>query len=158
MTTISVPVTFVGVIDVSVPDAAADNPELARMLAGKFAVCFALATADCNPDAPEEAAYDDFIEEGTSKFRECTSELEAWWDACECVGVGGGWSDGPPRGANEARLLQALKDLTMTTRTFRDVPVDDQMWTTLDDAALDQAFDLIGELDPNYINETSSDT
>ena len=72
---------------------------------------------------------------------------------CDAVVLGAIASQGK---ATEARLLQALKDLTMTARTFRNVPVDDQMWTTLDDAALDQAFALIGELDPNYINETTT--
>jgi len=40
-------------------------------------------------------------------------------------------------------LLAALKNLTVTARTFRNVPKAEQEWTTLDDEALEAAFAAI---------------
>jgi hypothetical protein len=40
-------------------------------------------------------------------------------------------------------LLAALKALTLTARTFRNVPQEEQMWTSIDEDALRQAFDTI---------------
>lgn len=42
-------------------------------------------------------------------------------------------------------LLDALAHLAVSARTFRDVPKDEQEWTPLDDAALDQAFAILAE-------------
>ena len=42
-----------------------------------------------------------------------------------------------------ADLLAALKALTATSRTFRNVPKDEQEWTSLDDEALDNAFAVL---------------
>ena len=42
-------------------------------------------------------------------------------------------------------LLAALKALTLTARTFRNVPQDDQMWTSIDEDALRSAFDAIAK-------------
>jgi hypothetical protein len=40
-------------------------------------------------------------------------------------------------------LLTALEALTITARTFRNVPKEDQDWTSCDDDALDAAFSAI---------------
>ena len=40
-------------------------------------------------------------------------------------------------------LLAALQDLTITARTFRNVPKENQDWTSYDDMALDNAFAII---------------
>ena len=40
-------------------------------------------------------------------------------------------------------LLAALQDLTITARTFRNVPKENQDWTSYDDMALDNAFAAI---------------
>jgi len=40
-------------------------------------------------------------------------------------------------------ILSALKATTSTYRTFRNVPLKEQEWTSLDDEALDGAFDAI---------------
>jgi len=45
--------------------------------------------------------------------------------------------------ANAHNLLDALRALSATARTFRNVPVDEQEWTPLDDEALDAAFAAI---------------
>lgn len=45
--------------------------------------------------------------------------------------------------ASAPTLLAALKAVTATYRTFRNVPRDEQEWTTLDDEALDAAFEAI---------------
>jgi hypothetical protein len=42
--------------------------------------------------------------------------------------------------ADFLRVAEALKHLASSARTFRDVPPEDQEWTPLDDAALDNAF------------------
>ncbi len=42
--------------------------------------------------------------------------------------------------ALNAELVAALKALTATARTFRNVPKDEQEWTSLDDEALEAAF------------------
>lgn len=40
-------------------------------------------------------------------------------------------------------LLAALEALTATARTFRNVPKDEQYWGSIDDEALDAAFEAI---------------
>lgn len=40
-------------------------------------------------------------------------------------------------------LVAALKGLAATARTFRNVPKEDQQWTSIDDDALDNAFAVI---------------
>ena len=45
------------------------------------------------------------------------------------------------------QLMTALRALTTTARTFRNVPVEDQQWTTLDDEALDAAFEALDAYD-----------
>ena len=45
----------------------------------------------------------------------------------------------------EPRLLVALQALAATARTFRNVPEQDQHWTSLDDDALEGAFAAIAE-------------
>ena len=40
-------------------------------------------------------------------------------------------------------MLAALQALTITARTFRNVPKENQDWTPYDDAALDNAFAAI---------------
>jgi hypothetical protein len=40
-------------------------------------------------------------------------------------------------------MLAALQALTITARTFRNVPKENQDWTPYDDAALDNAFAII---------------
>ena len=40
-------------------------------------------------------------------------------------------------------MLAALQALTITARTFRNVPKEEQEWTPYDDAALDNAFAII---------------
>lgn len=47
--------------------------------------------------------------------------------------------------ADRDRLRAALADLAATARTFRNVPQDQQQWTSLDDAALDQAFAALAQ-------------
>lgn len=42
-------------------------------------------------------------------------------------------------------LLAALRALTATARTFRNVPQDEQEWTPLDDEALDASFAAIAK-------------
>ena len=42
-------------------------------------------------------------------------------------------------------LFKALKALVSTARTFRDVPKDEQEWTSIDDDALEAAFDAIAK-------------
>ena len=42
-------------------------------------------------------------------------------------------------------LLAALEALTSTARTFRNVPLDEQQWTSLDDDALNSAFAAIAK-------------
>lgn len=42
-------------------------------------------------------------------------------------------------------LLKALKALISTARTFRNVPKDEQEWTSIDDDALEAAFDAIAK-------------
>ena len=44
-----------------------------------------------------------------------------------------------------ADLLAALEGLAATARTFRNVPKDEQEWTSIDDDALDNAFDAIAK-------------
>ena len=43
-------------------------------------------------------------------------------------------------------LVKALNDLAISTRSFRNVPVDEQMWTSYDEEALNQAFKLLEEI------------
>ena len=45
----------------------------------------------------------------------------------------------------EQKLYEALKFLTCTARTFRNVPKDEQEWTPVDDEALDNAFKVLIE-------------
>lgn len=45
-------------------------------------------------------------------------------------------------------MLAALKALASTARTFRNVPKDEQEWTSLDDDALAAAFDAIAKACP----------
>jgi len=40
-------------------------------------------------------------------------------------------------------MLAALQALTITARTFRNVPKEEQEWTPYDDAALDNAYAII---------------
>lgn len=42
-------------------------------------------------------------------------------------------------------LLKALKALVSTARTFRNVPKDEQEWTSIDDDALEAAFYAIAK-------------
>ena len=42
-------------------------------------------------------------------------------------------------------LLAVLQDLTITARTFRNVPKEDQYWTICDDDSLDAAFAAIAK-------------
>jgi hypothetical protein len=83
MKRIDVPVRFTGTVTVLVPDhlSAAD----ARLLAKKLALARILATTD-NPDAPEDDACGDYIEECSAK---ATAEQD--WDLCDVQGVGGKW-------------------------------------------------------------------
>lgn len=46
-------------------------------------------------------------------------------------------------------LLEALKALTCTARTFRDVPKEEREWTSLDDEAIDAAFAAIAKAEEN---------
>jgi len=46
-------------------------------------------------------------------------------------------------------LLTALRDLTATARTFRNVPKREQEWTPIDDTALEQAFTAIEKAEGN---------
>jgi hypothetical protein len=45
----------------------------------------------------------------------------------------------------EKKLYEALRALAITARTFRNVPKDEQEWLDTDDAALDQAFQMLTE-------------
>ena len=45
----------------------------------------------------------------------------------------------------EGKLYEALKSLTATARTFRNVPKEDQEWTPVADEALDHAFAILAE-------------
>ena len=45
--------------------------------------------------------------------------------------------------ASAPDLLAALKAITCTYRTFRNVPKDEQEWTSTDDEALDNAFAVL---------------
>lgn len=42
-------------------------------------------------------------------------------------------------------LLEALKALSCTARTFRNVPQEKQCWTPIDDEALEAAFNAISK-------------
>ena len=42
-------------------------------------------------------------------------------------------------------LLTALRNVTATYRTFRNVPIDEQEWTPMDDEAIDAAFEAIAK-------------
>ena len=53
------------------------------------------------------------------------------------------WAEGDHLRTINAELLAALKALTATSRTFRNVPKDEQEWTSLDDEALDNAFAVL---------------
>lgn len=85
MKRISVPVRFAGTVNILVP--AHLSPADARLLAGKLALARILATTD-NPDAPEDAACGDYIEECSSSAQ-ATAEKD--WDRCEVQGIGGRW-------------------------------------------------------------------
>lgn len=56
----------------------------------------------------------------------------------------------------EKKLFEALKALASAARTFRDVPKNKQMWTTYDDEALENAFDVIEEFERSGQSETPS--
>lgn len=43
------------------------------------------------------------------------------------------------------KLRSALKNLAFTARTFRNVPKEEQEWTIIDEDALDDAFEALGE-------------
>ena len=44
-------------------------------------------------------------------------------------------------------MLDVLKSLTATARTFRNVPKDKQEWTPIDDENLDAAFALLAKIE-----------
>lgn len=44
-------------------------------------------------------------------------------------------------------LVVALKNMTASARTFRNVPQEEQAWTQFDDDALDAAFALLSKLE-----------
>jgi len=86
MKRLSVAVRFAGTVTILVPDHL--SPADARLLANKLALARILATTD-NPDAPEDAACGDYIEE-CSVSAQATAEED--WDRCEVQGVGGKWT------------------------------------------------------------------
>lgn len=86
MKRMSVPVRFDGTVTILVPDHL--SPADARLLANKLALARILATTD-NPDAPEDAACGDYIED-CSASAQATAEED--WDSCEVQGVGGKWT------------------------------------------------------------------
>jgi len=47
--------------------------------------------------------------------------------------------------ASNAQLLAALKTIISTYRTFRNVPVEEQQWTSLDEEALQAGFAAIAQ-------------
>lgn len=81
----NVPVQFVGTVTVLVPDHLSST--YARLLSNKLALATILATTD-NPDAPEDDACGDYIEE-CSASAQATAEEDR--DCCEVQGVGGKW-------------------------------------------------------------------
>jgi hypothetical protein len=82
MKTRTVRVKFEGEVEVQLPDHMPDND--ASILAEKLALARILATTD-NPDAPEDAACDEYLQEGS------VHASEADWDETNIVGVNGSW-------------------------------------------------------------------
>ena len=58
----------------------------------------------------------------------------------------------------EKKLYEVLKALTITARTFRNVPKDEQEWLDTDDAALDQAFQILTEYEVRVTANRSTDS
>ena len=86
MATINVPVQFTGTVSVQVPDRL--SPSDATLLATKLALARILATTD-NADAPEDDAYDDYVDECSSL---AWKTAQADWDRTEISGVSGQWT------------------------------------------------------------------
>ncbi len=88
MKRIDVPVQFVGVVTVLVPDHLSLDD--GKLLANKLALARILATCD-NPDAPDEDACEDYAEECSAKAK---ATAEGDWDRCKVENVGGTWKLG----------------------------------------------------------------
>jgi hypothetical protein len=86
MAVVDVPVQFIGVVSVQVPDRLSPND--AKLLATKLALARIVATCD-NPDTPEDDAYSDYADECSSI---AWKTREADWDRCEVSGVSGQWT------------------------------------------------------------------
>jgi hypothetical protein len=98
-TTVSVPVSFTGMVEVDVPD---DVPQERReALARKVALARALATTE-NPDAPEDDACGEYEEE--FGLDEATAGRD--WDGCETAGAIGRWSAAGDVAAAAERLAE----------------------------------------------------
>ena len=88
-----VPVKFEGTVTVLVPKWLADaHPELARILADKWAVCHVRATLD-NPYAPADAAFEEFEDAADVLLAD---KAERAWDGTSHDGVSGTWSNAEP--------------------------------------------------------------
>lgn len=85
MLQVNVPVRFTGVVSVIVPDGL--SPADATLLATKLVAARILATCN-NPDAPEDDALADYVENCSALAEE---RAEDDWDHCEILGVGGQW-------------------------------------------------------------------
>ena len=85
MKRIDVHVQFTGTVTLLVPDHLSIGD--ARLLGSKLALARILATTD-NPNAPEDDACQDYVEECSVKAQ-ATAEDD--WDSCEVQGVGGKW-------------------------------------------------------------------
>jgi hypothetical protein len=98
-TTVSVPVSFTGMVEVEVPD---DVPQERReALARKVALARALATTE-NPDAPEDDACGEYEEE--FGLDEATAGRD--WDGCKATSVSGKWSAAGDVAAAAERLAE----------------------------------------------------
>ena len=64
----------------------------------------------------------------------------------ECAYIVAACNAYPRLMAEREELVKALRGLVSTARTFRNVPKDEQEWTTIDDDALNNAFDLLARL------------
>lgn len=82
--TVLVPVTFSGTVEVNVPDDT--PPQYAKAMAQKVALSHILATTE-NPDAPDEEAFEEMVEE--TEWDE--DDAGSYWDAVICSGVSGCW-------------------------------------------------------------------
>ena len=98
--------SFLGTVIVVVPDQLSEAD--AKLLAGKVALARIVATAD-NPDAPEEAAYDNYLEECSPKARHASQDN---WDAAEVVSIGGRGCYG--KGPNKCHMSSLLRPHTVT--------------------------------------------